>query len=446
MKKALSIAGSDSGGGAGIEADLKTFSSLGVWGTVVITSVTAQNTQGVISRYDVPPEEVRRQIEAIFEDMMPDGIKSGMLANSSIIREVRKCLAEIEVPYVLDPVMVAKSGDPLLDEEAMPELKRLISIATLVTPNIPEAEKLTGIQIRDLEGAKKASEEIVETFGAEGCVVKGGHLPGDPVDVLYWRGRHYVFSGPRISGGSHGTGCVFSAAITAFLAKGKKVPEAVREGKKFVSQAILNGHKVGKGNLPVDPSFQNYLDAEKWRVYSELKEAVREIEKRGESLRKYFPEVGSNFVYSLPRDLLRGIEDVAGVMGRIVKYGKGVKAVGPVEFGASDHMARAIMKISEKFPEVRSAINLAYSPELLSLVLSKGMRVSKYDRREEPKEIREVEGRSVSWGISKAIEGLKDPPDVIYHEGAKGKEAMLLIFGRSPKEVLEKLRRIGIIR
>jgi len=219
---AITIAGSDSGGGAGIEADLKTFMALGVHGAVAITSITAQNTYQVTMIHDLPPEMVAEQIRVVHRDMGIDAGKTGMLSNKDIIKIVAETVEELGFPLVVDPVMVAKSGARLLREDAVETLiKHLIPKATIVTPNIPEAEILAGIKIESLDDMVEAARIIVEKHGAEAAIVKGGHLGGDEsVDVLYYRGKHYYFRAERIqTKNTHGTGCSFSAALAALLAK-----------------------------------------------------------------------------------------------------------------------------------------------------------------------------------------------------------------------------------
>ncbi|MEM4507900.1 MAG: bifunctional hydroxymethylpyrimidine kinase/phosphomethylpyrimidine kinase, partial [Acidilobaceae archaeon] len=206
---AITIAGSDSGGGAGIQADLKTFAALGVHGTTAITSITAQNTYQVTAVHDVPPEIVYEQIKAVAEDMGIDAGKTGMLSNKEIILAVARALSDYPFPLVIDPVMVAKSGARLLREDALEALKReLLPKAKVITPNRWEAEILAGFKIETLEDAKKAAEVIAEGYGCEAVVVKGGHLKiEDSSDILYWQGRHYKIPGPRIEDAcTHGTG------------------------------------------------------------------------------------------------------------------------------------------------------------------------------------------------------------------------------------------------
>lgn len=444
VKTALTIAGSDSGGGAGIEADLKTFTAFGVHGLVAITSVTAQNTQAVTAIHDIPPEVVAEQIRAVAEDIGVDAAKTGMLSNAEIIKAVAKTVKNYDFPLVVDPVMIAKSGAPLLREDAVDALiKYILPLATLVTPNRFEAEKLSGMKIRSVEDAKIVAKKIAEETGAEAVIVKGGHIEGEePVDVLYHNGTFREYRAPKVEGCTHGTGCSFSAAITANLAKGLGLEEAIEVAKKFITLGIAMGHRIGHGHCPVNQSAWIEIPAEKWRIYEELTNAVREFESINPV--RLIPEVGTNFVYSLPLPYARSTKDVAGVKGRIVKYGNSVKAVGPVEFGASDHLARAVLTYMRFYPEYRSAINIRYSREIIEEIIEiaqeRGFKVSFYDRREEPEEIKAKEGATIPWGIETAIKRIKERPDIIYHLGDVGKEPMILVFGRNPREVLEKIK------
>ena len=441
IRKALTIAGSDSGGGAGIEADLKTFSAFGVHGLVAITSVTAQNTREVRAIYDVSPEVVAGQIEAVAEDIGVDAAKTGMLSNAGIIKAVAKTVSRYGFPLVVDPVMIAKSGAPLLGEDAVEVLvKEIIPLATVVTPNRPEAEKLSGIKIESLEDARKAAKFIVEELGAEAAIVKGGHLGWrEAVDVLYYQGSFREYRKPFVDGCTHGTGCSFSAAIAANLAKGKPLEEAVRIAKEFITLGISYGLRIGRGHCPVNQNAWIEIPAERWRVYESLTGALAELLKV-EGLSHYVPEVGMNFVYALPKIYARGKEDVAGVKGRIVKFGDSVKPVGPVEFGASDHMARAVLTMMDFYPELRSGLNLRYDEELIERAKRLGLKVSFYDRREEPEEVKLREGATIPWGIETAVRRLGERPDVVYHLGDWGKEPMILLFGNTPGEVVERLR------
>ncbi len=249
IPKALTIAGSDSGGGAGIQADLKTFSAYRVFGLSVITAVTAQNSVGVQGVENLAPAFVARQLRSVLEDFGVDAAKCGMLSVAPIIEAVAGALAEHPIDkLVVDPVMVAKSGDSLLQPDAVEALIRhILPLALVVTPNLPEAEVLSGITVANREEMEEAARRIGK-LGARHVLVKGGHLKGDAVDIL-WNGREVTaFQVPRVeSSNTHGTGCTFSAAIAAGLAKGRPLGEAVREAKAYVTKAIRDGFALGRG-------------------------------------------------------------------------------------------------------------------------------------------------------------------------------------------------------
>jgi hydroxymethylpyrimidine kinase/phosphomethylpyrimidine kinase len=255
MPTALTIAGSDSGGGAGIQADLKTFAAYGVYGTSAITAITAQNTIGLSAVHVVQDDFVTAQIEAVVSDLGCDAVKTGMLANSTIVEAVAAAVESLELPnLVIDPVMVAKSGDHLLDDEAVHALRwTLLRLARVVTPNIPEAEVLAKMSIGSLADMREAATRIAALKPAA-VVIKGGHLPGpEVVDVLFENGEFAEFVGPRIEGrNTHGTGCTFAAAIAAQLAKGAPLKAAVPAAKSFVEGAMRNGIPLGKGHRPLN--------------------------------------------------------------------------------------------------------------------------------------------------------------------------------------------------
>ena len=249
IPKALTIAGSDSGGGAGIQADLKTFSAFRVFGMSVITAVTAQNSVGVQGVENLPPAFVARQLRSVLEDFGADAAKCGMLSTAPIIEAVATELASRRIEkLVVDPVMVAKSGDQLLQPEARAALAdRILPLALLVTPNLPEAEVLAGIRVAEPEDMEEAARRIHQ-MGPRYVLVKGGHLKGDATDLL-WNGRDFTrFSTPRIdSQNTHGTGCTFSAAIAAGLARGQALGDAIRSAKAYVTRAIREGFRAGRG-------------------------------------------------------------------------------------------------------------------------------------------------------------------------------------------------------
>jgi hydroxymethylpyrimidine/phosphomethylpyrimidine kinase len=253
---ALTIAGSDSGGGAGIQADLKTFAALGVHGTSAITAITAQNTIGVTDILELPVELVRKQIAAVVDDIGVQAAKTGMLASAAIIEAVAEAVREHRLSLlVVDPVMVAKGGAKLLRDDAIDALReQLIPLAAVVTPNLPEAEVLLGRRIASLDERKQAARDLV-ALGASAAVVKGGHAE-DATDVYFDGSQMIELRAERIDTvNTHGSGCVFSAAITAWLARGADPLQATGEAKSFITQAIANSLEIGHGHGPVNPMF-----------------------------------------------------------------------------------------------------------------------------------------------------------------------------------------------
>lgn len=249
MKTALTIAGSDSGGGAGIQADLKTFSALGVYGMSVITAVTAQNTKEVRSVQNIDVEVIQDQIEAVLDDLPVDGIKIGMLSTEEIIKTVSKCLKEVRnIPIVLDPVMISKSGHPLLRDDAVSALiQYLLPLSYIITPNLPEAEVLANMKITDQDDMVKAAEIILEK-GPKYVLVKGGHLEGEAADLFYDGEQYRWIKGERIqTKNTHGTGCTLSSAICAFLARGEQPFTAVEKAKDYITTAIRHSLEIGGG-------------------------------------------------------------------------------------------------------------------------------------------------------------------------------------------------------
>lgn len=250
----LTIAGSDSSGGAGIQADLKGFSANGTYGMSVITAITAQNTMGVFDIEELSSRIIKSQIKAVFEDIRPRSTKIGMVSNEEIIKEIAMSLKEFEVEkLVLDPVMISKSGFALLKEQAQNALKEnLIPLAYVVTPNVPEAEVLTGIEIQTIDDMVKAAKAIKE-LGAEYVLIKGGHLDGDSTDVLYGDGVLEYFTAKRLDRkNTHGTGCTLSSAICSNLAKGQDIIEAIKNAKKYITEAINESFDIGNGVGPVN--------------------------------------------------------------------------------------------------------------------------------------------------------------------------------------------------
>jgi hydroxymethylpyrimidine kinase/phosphomethylpyrimidine kinase len=259
VPRAITIAGSDSGGGAGIQADLKTFAILGVWGMSAITSITVQNTTGVHGVADVPPDVAANQIRAVVDDIGVDAAKTGMLSSTEIIEAVADAAEHVRIPnLVVDPVFVSKHGDALLHSDAVETLKsRILPLATLVTPNLHEASGLAGVEVKNKDGMVEAAKAIFD-LGPRAVLVKGGHLDDTLAQDLLFDGTEFEWlEEERIDTiHTHGTGCVLSAAIAAYLARGESLVDAVRMSKQFVTQAIRHALRVGQGIGPVSPAWR----------------------------------------------------------------------------------------------------------------------------------------------------------------------------------------------
>jgi hydroxymethylpyrimidine/phosphomethylpyrimidine kinase len=440
---ALTIAGSDSGGGAGIQADLKTFAALGVHGMSAITSITAQNTVAVTAIQDVDEEVIKAQIDAVVSDIGVDAAKTGMLHTKNIIHCVSKEIEEHGFPVVVDPVMIAKSGALLLKPEAIHSLiNELLPLATIVTPNVMEAEKLSNIKINSLESAKESAKAI-SRLGPKAVVIKGGHMPVGKkvIDILYYEGEFKILEAEYIEAKTtHGTGCSFSAAIAAEIAKGKEIPEAIELAKKFITQSIRYGIRIGKGYGPVNPLAMLFNECEKYYVLKNIKEAVKILE-QSPFFPSIIPESQSNIVMALPYAFDES--HVAGIPGRIVRAGNFAKASSCPEFGASHHVASTVLIAMKHDPSIRAGLNIKYSEDLLEICEKLGFTISFYDRKLEPLEIKKVEGMSIKWGTEEAIKKIGKVPDLIYHTGDWGKEPMITILGKTAIEVSEVANRIA---
>jgi len=431
MQCILTIAGSDSGGGAGIEADLKTFAALGMHGACAITSVTAQNTCGVERVYDLPEDVIVDQIRAVTSDIRVDYAKIGMLSSERIVRTVAE---EIEgISFVLDPVMSAEAGGSLLAEDALDALVlELIPLASAVTPNVYEASAITGIRIRSIEDAGRAAAAIT-TLGCRAAVITGGHLDGNDVlcessDGGIESPRLIRGSGGLIEGGTHGAGCTYSAALASYLAKGLSVSDACTAAKVFVEEAIANSSGIGRGVAPVNQTRGVTRDAARYRAIADVSAAVKAIE-GSQSFASLIPEVGCNIGSAIPA--AQSVGDVVAVRGRIAKIGGGrARAVGCAEFGASSHIARLILAVMQFDPMMRSALNIKYSGGVISACEECGYTMASFDRKDEP-----PHHKTMDWGAEYVIRETGSVPQVIWDAGGVGKEAMVRILGHSAIEV-----------
>ncbi len=441
IARILTVAGSDSGGGAGIQADLKTIALLGGFGMSVITALTAQNTRGVKGIHDVPAEFIALQMDAVLSDIGVDAMKTGMMSRPEVIATVARKIREYRISrVVVDPVMTAKGGARLLAPEAIESLKRhLLPKALIVTPNVPEGEALIGRKIANLKGMREAARKIGD-MGSRTVLMKGGHLPGDAVDLFFDGRNFYEFPAPRVpTRHTHGTGCTFSAVLAVELAQGRSPLDAVEKAKQFITTAIQFSLPLGKGQGPVNPFIPATADAERYRIIHKLKKAFRLLQEKG--VGDLFPEVQSNLGYALWG--ARGSEEVAAFPGRFIRIGRSVAKISDPEFGASQHIAKIILTVLRYDSAMRSAMNIRFSEEILSNARKTGLSVGHFSRKDEPASVKRREGSSLSWGVDQVLKKSKKIPDMIYDRGGVGKEPMVRVLGHDPEEVVEKVIRMA---
>ena len=440
MKRILTVAGSDSGGGAGIQADLKAITVLGGYGMSVITALTAQNTIGVQELHAVPIDFISRQLDSVLSDIGADAAKTGMLATPEIVEVVADGFKRYDVrPLVVDPVMVAKSGDSLLNEEARKTIQtKLLPLATVVTPNLPEAEVLSGLPVTTLDDMKKAARHIHD-LGPRYVVIKGGNLKGRAVDLLFDGKAFQEFDAPRLDQRhTHGTGCTFSAALAVNLADGLPIADAVGKAKLFITRAIAMGLDIGAGHGPTNPYAHILHVTERETVLTELDKAFEFLSRH--KVGRMIPEVRSNLGYALPGAV--GYEEIAAFPGRISQVGDDVVIYEKPAFGASRHIARVILAATKHKPDLRAVMNVRYNPSILDTCKKIGLQMAFFDRKQEPKDVKEREGSTLEWGTDQALQQFEGTPDLIYDEGEVGKEPMIRILGRTPVAVAEKILRI----
>ncbi len=426
----LSIGGSDPSSGAGIQADIKAVSNLGGYCLTVITAITSQNTAKFTSVEAVSASAIKNQLDVILSDFKIDAIKIGMVYNSKIIKAIASKIKKINVPVIIDPVIKSTTGGELLKKESIKDFRKLlIPLAEIITPNVYEVEKLSGLKIKNKNDLEKSAKKI-KNFGAKNVVITGYQSERNKIsDYVLEEKKGYLISSKKIPSVNHGSGCNYSAALAFYLASGTDIEKAVKSAKSFTINSIKNSIRIGKGIAITETkaklNFENQL-YENISKFTKLK-----------NIFKVIPECQTNYVFA--KNKPSSIKSVLGVKGRIVKSGKDVIIAGNLEYGGSRHVASAVVEISKKFPEIRSAINIKYDEKIIKKFKKSKFRIGFYDRRNEPTRIKKKENSSISWGIKMAIKDLKTPPDIIYHKGDFGKEPMILVFGKTPSEVMKKI-------
>ncbi len=437
----MTIAGSDSSAGAGIQADIKTFSALGVYGTTIITTLTAQNTRTISDILVVPSKFFRNQMVTTLEDIKPDVIKIGVLYNKSIINIVKNILKNFKNPIVVDPVLYSGTGIKLLDDNSFENYKmEIIPLSSIITPNLKEAEFLSKTRISNRHDMTNAASKIFK-LGASNIIIKGGHDKAKDTKVIDLLFRDKSLEPQQIVrerlkvGETHGTGCNFSAALASFLAKGYNISESFQLSNSYVYEALKNSIQIGNGVLVTNPMDRMYDNSEKFKVLIELQDSVSILE-RMSNFSKLIPETKTNFVYSIEKP--KNFGDIAGVLGRLANLGINIRTPNIIQFGTSLHVSNALLAAIRFNSLFRSAINIRNNPSIIK-ICEKNFKCSSYSRRKETEEIKKTEGSSIQWGISEAFRQKPDA-ELVYHDGDFGKEPMVIVFGQNPKEVLEKIR------
>lgn len=436
----LTIAGSDPSGGAGIQADIKTISAYELFAASVITSITAQNSKGVQATFDLEPEIVEAQLRAVLEDSKPAAVKTGMLGNEALVEGIVRRLKRARIKnLVVDPVIKSSSGKTLLSKKGVAALKeKLLPLALLVTPNLKEAELLSGVRIARPQDRLKAARAILKT-GVRNVLIKGGHSKNNADDFFFDGRRPEVFEGSRIGKSDwHGTGCVFSAAIASGLALGMNLPAAIQKAKGWVTAGIAGGVGTGNGSGCVNPMASLFTTQKRFEVIQGLSAAVEILKQNRIGL--LIPEVQSNIGVGLPG--AQSARDVAAIPGRVVKNGNDIFTVAAPQFGASQHVAKIVLTAMQFDPSMRAVMNIKFTGPILKACRKLKFRIASFDRAQEPKNVKQKEGSSLEWGTHRAITECGFVPDIIYDLGGQGKEEMIRVLARDIGELVDKVLRI----
>jgi hydroxymethylpyrimidine kinase / phosphomethylpyrimidine kinase / thiamine-phosphate diphosphorylase len=443
MNTVLTVAGSDPCGGAGVPVDLKTFSAYGIYGYSAIAALVVQNTQGVYTSTPVASEFLKAQVEAVFSDTKPLATKTGMLATEESVKTVSAVFKRNRVKnLVVDPVIKSSNGKTLLTSKGVEELKRsLLPLALLVTPNIPEAEILSGIKIKTDADKKRAAKKILE-FGVKSVLIKGGHGTKNADDFLFDGKKVYNFPAPRlIKKNIHGTGCVLSAAITAGLAQKLDLVSAIEKAKEFIIQSIGKAISPGNGDPVLEPLNGLYAEAEKHRLMQKALYFIQTLKEN--KIGGLIPEVQSNL--GLAIDNAKELNDVIGIPGRIIRNGDDAYTVSPPIFGGSRHVADIVLTAMSHDPTKRAVMNIKYSDQLLSICKKLKYKIASFDRADEPKKVKALEGSSLEWGTDRAIRDFGSVPDIIFDLGGFGKEEMIRVIANDSNDLLQKILKINLL-
>ncbi len=425
MRTALTVAGSDSIGGAGIQADIKAMAAVGVHATTAITAITAQNTCGVDAVFPVPLDTIQAQIESVLKDCDIKAIKTGMLYNAEIVELVADLLENHEVPLIVDPVMVSGTGYDLCKKDFVRAMNdRLIPIAELVTPNKYEAETLTGIKIKSYDDISY----ICEIIGKEGSSVllKGGHFEGkEVIDYYYLSAAIDEIRNPRLAKAGHGSGCTLSSYITAHMAKGMDMTEAIMKSRKMIQESIASQYIIGKGDCVVNTIPSQKADNKRFQVLDALDKAAKEISNILPT--EMVPADGMNIAMSMPNPV--GPQDIGAIDKRLYVHNGMIRKGGPAKYGAAEHLSYVLLDVMKHDPKTRCIMSLAYSPELMDTIEEIGM----------TSVVADISKDHISSAIESAIKGRKIP-DAIVDRNKKNR--LVRILAKDTDEMMDKLHQI----
>jgi len=434
MRTVLTIAGSDSIGGAGIQADLKAIASLDLHGASALTAVTAQNTKRVAKIVPLSTKDVLSQIDAVFEDADVSAVKTGMLYSGDIASAVANRLKGENVPLVVDPVLIAGVGDKLCSSSLVSSLKKdLFPLATVVTPNRNEAEELASMTIDGPESTRAACEVISE-LGPKAVLIKGGHFEGDRVvDVLYCDNRVVELSAPRSANKVHGAGCTLASYIAGNISTGMDVRSAVLDAKRRITDAIELSYPIGGGMNAINPMASKQKDALKEERVDALRSAILDLEY---ALRTALvPDSGTEFVYALPAP--QDLGEVCGIDGNISVRSRRPRRTGDITFNVSHGLAKVLLSVNRADHRMLSAITLCPTGKALMILKESGLSVKELERETENK------GSVPSVGDMEKLMGQTGlVPDVIFDRSGMGVRPTMIVVGTSPADVLAKLRPI----
>jgi len=440
VKTVLAVGGLDPSNGAGITKDIEIFAAMGLHAVSVPTSLVVQGPKGVESTSIVPPEVFSAMLLRIGEDFVLSGVKVGVLTDTYHVERVGEFLAALEkIPVVLDPVMAAKNGRRLITDDGLEAMKKyLFPAATCLTPNLEEAQALLNEPIDSPETMERAAKKL-SRMGPLSVLLKGGHLTGEPIDLLFDGQNVLMHRKERIGKTVHGTGCMLSATLLAFLALGYPVGEAFLETEQAM-QAIISASSqpVEDGYFYGYPGVEAARDGERWQVLRAMHAAAARLADL--NMIDLIPAVQMNVGYAIRG--AEGPDDVAAFPGRIGHHLGEIHFKGAPEFGASSHVARLCLACMRRFPFLRAAANVRYDEAIVEKARQSGLSVLFADRKKEPAEWKSEEGKSLDFIVDTALGQASGPPDIIYDHGDVGKEPIIRLFARDPQELIGKMEMI----